>query len=109
MELEKELLKKHLHGQEKYHAFSFLKDGRKMSDETIEELVDGINYLTYQLIKDSHTTGELMRLSNEPDGVKLLNIIYTGLISEIPKMQTTSENKNMRAIAIMRDLIEELS
>lgn len=51
MNLPKALKAKHLHGQEKYHAFSFVKDGRVMRKETIDELVDGINYQIYQLIK----------------------------------------------------------
>lgn len=110
MNLEKELFKKHLHGQEKYHAFSFLKDGRTMSKETIEELVDGINYLIYQLIKDRYSKKELLAVSKLGEqGVEQLNEIYKELIKTIPKMSARSENVTIRVIARMRDLIKMLS
>lgn len=50
--LQKELLKKHMRGQKKYGAFSFLKDGRDMNLEASDELLDAINYLTYDRIKN---------------------------------------------------------
>ena len=48
------LSKKHKLGQEKYGAFSFLNDGRDMDLETIDELVDAINYLIYKKITEDH-------------------------------------------------------
>jgi len=52
--LQKELLKKHMRGQKKYGAFSFLKDGRDMNLEAADELLDAINYITYQRIKNKY-------------------------------------------------------
>lgn len=110
MNLEKELLKKHLHGQEKYHAFSFLKDGRVMSKETTEELIDGINYQIYQLIKDRYPKKELLKVSELGEqGVKQLNEIYKEIIKTIPSMSNRSQNKTIYTIARIRDLIKILS
>lgn len=107
--LNKVLQAKHVHGQAKYHAFSFLKDGRKMSNETIDELVDGINYLVYQLIKDRYGKKDLMEMSKlGEEGIRMLNGIYADILKTIPGMSRRSENKNIRAIARMRDLIEDL-
>ena len=110
MNLKKELLKKHFHGQEKYHAFSFLMDKRKMAGETIEELIDGINYQIYQLIKDRYSKKELKLLSEqEIKGVNTLNNYYKKIIKEVEGMSNRSENKVIKAIARMRDLIKLLS
>lgn len=49
--LKKELIKKHLVGQKKYGAFSFLNDKRNMELEAADELLDSINYLVYRDIK----------------------------------------------------------
>lgn len=107
--MQKELYKKHLHGQKKYHAFSFLKDGRVMKKETKEELIDGINYLIYQLIKDRFPKNYLWEMSIRGEkGTRELNKIYKDIISTIPKMSNRSENKTIKAIARMRDLIELL-
>ena len=110
MNLQRELYKKHLHGQEKYHAFSFLKDRRVMAKETIEELIDGINYQVYQLIKNRVSKKELSEYSKQGEvGVKMLNLIYKKIINSIPKMSNRSENRTIKVIARMRDLIKELS
>lgn len=52
--LEIELAKKHRRGQKKYGAFSFLNDGRNMKLEAADELVDAINYLVYEKIKEDY-------------------------------------------------------
>lgn len=101
--LTKMLQEKHIHGQQKYHAFSFIKDGRKMNLETIDELVDGINYLVYQLIKDRFDKKEIISWD-----VATLNKNYSEIVKSIPEMSNRSENKNIRAIARMRDLIDTL-
>jgi hypothetical protein len=102
--LKRELWKKHIHGQKKYHAFSFIADGRIMKKETIEELIDGINYLVYQLIKDRFKKEEILTWDE-----KKLNVIYLKILEEIDKMDSESRNKSIRAIARMRDLIKYLS
>lgn len=110
MNLSPVLWKKHLHGQKKYHAFSFLKDGRVMKKETTDELIDGINYLIYQLIKDRQGSTVLTKLAMQKEkGIEQLNKLYRAQIAEIPKMSNRSENKVIRAIARMRDLIADLS
>lgn len=103
-ELKRELWKKHLHGQKKYHAFSFIADGRIMKKETIEELIDGINYLVYQLIKDRFKKEAILTWDE-----KKLNVTYLEILKEIHKMDPDSKNKSIRAIARMRDLITYLS
>ena len=41
--------KRHISGQEKYGEFSFL--NRDMREDSIEELIDAMNYLLYLIIK----------------------------------------------------------
>lgn len=70
-DLRKELLKKHRHGQRKYHAFSFLEDGRDMYLEAADEVVDAINYMLYEEIKNEYDREVLEKMS-----VRRFNKIY---------------------------------
>jgi hypothetical protein len=101
--LKDELIKKHQHGQEKYGAFSFLNDGRDMKLEAADELLDAINYLTYQAIK-KHFGGKTIKTWS----VNKFNEVYILLISNF-----TSGNiyldKNRQMIAELIKLINKLN
>ena len=71
------LLKKHKLGQEKYGAFSFLNDGRDMDLETIDELVDAINYLVYKKITEDHGKEVIKKWS-----VNTFNHVYDRYLRE---------------------------
>jgi len=103
MNLQKSLVEKHIHGQKKYHAFSFIADGRVMKEETIDELIDGINYLVYQIIISRHDKREILRWTEDE-----LNIVYSKIISEVDSMDTESDLYTERNIAKMRDMIKDL-
>jgi len=80
MTLEEELIKKHKYGQKKYGEFTFLeKDMRK---EASEELIDAINYLTYDKIKEDFTEKEIRSWSKEE-----LNAVFMKYVSRINKME----------------------
>ena len=89
MDLSQVLYDKHMHGQKKYHAFSFLEDGRDMRKESIEELVDAINYMTYQEIKDEYDEKEIRAWD-----VHKFNNIYKEKILNLPEASTSSSVKS---------------
>ena len=76
--LEKELIKKHRHGQKKYHAFSFLEDSRDMNLEAADELIDAINYQVYKSIKQKYSEEELKTWS-----VAKLNKTYIAIVKDL--------------------------
>ena len=101
--LEKELYAKHMHGQKKYGPFSFVKDGKKMTQEVKSELIDAINYMLYLDIAKNNSKKELLSTS-----VKDWNAYFQMRLSEVQGYSNRSENKVYKTIAKLRDLYESL-
>jgi len=76
--IKKELKKKHLKGQKKYGAFSFIEDKRDMKLEACDELIDAVNYLVYEEIKKDLGISAIRILTKEQ-----FNKVYSNKIKNI--------------------------
>jgi len=101
--VEKALIKKHYHGQKKYGSFSFVKDKRNMKEDVIDELIDAINYLIYQIVKDNYSELEILEWST-----RKWNGVYKKLTLEIKNMSYRSKNPNRATIGKMYKIINSL-
>ena len=103
MNIEKKLIKKHQVGQKKYGAFSFVKDKRDMKKDVEDELIDAINYLIYQTIKDDYSESEILSWST-----RKLNSVYKKSVSEVKNMSYRSKNPIRALIGKLYKIIKSL-